>query len=244
MSDLVPVVLVKNDSYWLPYVLETTRDLFKRYVIYNIGSTDSTGNIIDWFLETQKDKSTFYVRHLPHIDPEIQGIFRNSMIAEAMSEFYFILDGDEIYKRKEIEMLSKIRFNHPTWTKIYGIVNRVEMASDLKHRYDRERSHHRIYHRTAIWKGTHPGERPVISQRPENEEWINGVTCYHFHNPIRSPKEEEVPKRLRRKQQQTYHPGKLIPFDLLEELPILRKTINGFPVNPELEKMQHANNKV
>jgi hypothetical protein len=218
------------------------RGHFKRYVIYDVGSKDKTGDIIDWFVETEKQNASFYVRKMPHVTPDVQGVFRNSMIAEAQSEWYWIADGDEVYSQKSMENLSSRRLDLEPWLpsgpKIYGMVKRIEMDSSLRTRYTTERSHHRLYHRTAIWKGTHPGEEAVIEQKDRNQEWLPGITCYHFHNAIRSPLEGEVPSRIKRKSQGTYHPGSLIGFNLLKELPILRKPINNFPVNPQLEELQ------
>ena len=75
---LVPVVLVMNDEFYLPYVLESTRGFFKKYVIYDVGSTDRTPEIIDWWVDTNPDVE-FVVRKLPFVDPKVQGTFRNSM---------------------------------------------------------------------------------------------------------------------------------------------------------------------
>ena len=232
---IVPVILVMNDGFFLPYALESIRG-FHRYVIYNAGSKDNTENIIDWFVETEK--AEFYVRHLPFLDPQIQGIFRNSMIAETQSDWYLIVDGDEVYNKRELdEMRIWHPANHRYPSKIYGVFSRLEVNVDLTQRYSEKRTHHRLYHRDAIWKGPHPGEEPCIKQKEENEFTVP-VTTYHFHNTIRSPLEGDVPKRIKRKSQGTYHPGTLIPFNLLEETPILRKPINNFPVNPYLEKLQ------
>jgi len=51
---VVPTILVKNEAYWLPYVLECLRGKFDRYVIYDVGSTDGTKEIIDEFLYREK----------------------------------------------------------------------------------------------------------------------------------------------------------------------------------------------
>jgi glycosyltransferase involved in cell wall biosynthesis len=247
MRNVVPVILLKNDCWWLPYTLESIRGSFQRYVIYDVGSKDGTQNIIDWFVETEKSKAEFYIRKLPHCDPEIQGIFRNSMISESQSEWYFIVDGDELYDTFSIRTLENYEDTINGWLLserkiLYGVFKRVEVSKDLTARYDRERSHHRIYHRTAIWKGTHPGEEAVIRQSESTEEWLPGVKTWHFHNAMRSPLESDVPSRMRRKNQQTYHPGNLVNFDILKELPLLRKPINNFEVCPDLKKLQDAIN--
>ena len=211
---VTPVILVMNDEYWLPYALESVRGLFKRYVIYDVGSTDNTPNIIDWFVEKEKNRAGLYVRSLPILDPAIQGIFRNSMIAEAQTDWYFILDGDEVYNKQDllnglIQADTHMRKFDKGEDRIYGVCMRQEFSKDLTQAYDKLRGHHRLYHRTAIWKGTHPGEEAVITQRA-HREFSFEVLCYHFHNALRtSLQEETVPGRVRRKKKNTYHPGTL-----------------------------------
>lgn len=241
---IVPLVLVCNDEYWLPYALKASANFFNRYIIYDVGSTDRTPDIIEWFMDTNKDKE-FIHRRLPMCPPVVQGTFRNSMIAEARSDLYMILDADEVYDTDSYfnifysaEKLEQ--YYHENGIK-YGMVRRIEVCEDLKEAYGvHERvPHHRLYHRTAIFGGPHPGEWPFYKQKDSNQMWIDGPECYHFHNAARSSRDEEVPKRKERKNRKTYHPGKREPINILDRLPILRKRIEDFPVNPELERLQN-----
>ena len=138
-------------------------------------------------------------------------------------------------------------FHDPTSSdplKRYGVVQRTEIDRSLIHRYNETRTHHRLYQRTALFVGNHPGEAPFYNQKARNEIDVDGVMCYHFHNALRSPLDTSVPKRVDRKSQSTYHPGELVPFDLLETLPLLKKPIEAFQVSPDLEKLQNAFNSV
>jgi hypothetical protein len=243
--EIAAVVLVKNDEYWLPYVLEASRNFFPRYVIYDVGSTDRTPDIIDWFVDSQKKNSDFYVRKLPHCEPLIQGAFRNSMIAEARTDWYFILDADEVYTPEGYRCIRNrmgdLMVAYEEKGVIYGLVPRVEVRGNLSSAYGLNRGipHHRIYHGTAIWEGTHPGEDPVYYQKEQRELWFPDVaTCWHFHNADRSTKDEEVPSRIRRRSKNTYRPGDHQPISLLDELPILRERIQDFPVSSVLGLLQ------
>lgn len=248
--EIVPLILVKNDEYWLPYVLQSARGWFDRYVIYDVGSTDRTPEIINWFKDTE-DKADVFVRYMPHVNPIVQGAFRNSMIAEARSEWYLILDGDELYTQDgfqrmtlELEMLKR---KYESGGVIYGIVPRVEVLNGLDRAYgqDLRVPHHRLYHRTAVFCGTHPGEWPLYTQKSEREFWLDDAcACYHFHNTERSHDEVGVPKRVERKSKKTYHPGHQEDFDLFSVLPILRKRIEDFPINPALKQLQDGDSKV
>jgi len=236
---ITPVVLVCNDEYWLPYALEASKGFFDRYVIYDVGSTDRTREIIQWFMDTAK--AQFYVRMLPMVPPAAQGAFRNSMIAEALNDWYFILDGDEVYTPEGYEALvrSAQDMRHQS-APIYGVVERVEVGGTLDKRYISKARvpHHRVYHRHAIWTGSHPGEVPFFKQTAERERWIEGAICYHFHNCERSSKDAEVPKRLERRGRPTYRPGELVPFDLFETLPIMKMPIESFAVCLRLAELQ------
>lgn len=239
INDITPVVLVKDDAYWLPYCLESVAGRFSHMVIYDVGSEDGTLEIINWFVEKEKDRCEFTVRLLPYAAPAIQGTFRNAMIAEARNDVYFILDADEIYNPQDLDNIEELsRDKLPTSEVPYGVFSRIEISMDLTKRYIAERTHHRLYHRSAIWKGPHPGESPVIKQEREAEIHLRQIKCLHMHNTLRSPKDNNVPKRLLRRTQNTYHPGELVPFDILKEYPILQKPIHNFPVSYILKELQ------
>ena len=238
MSDLISaVVLVSNDAYWLPYALEASRGFFNRYVIYDVGSSDGTLDIINWFVNSQKGKSTFYVKSWPMLEPIVQGAFRNSMIAESLSEYYYILDGDEImppegYKAVQDAAEVMHRSDKPL---LYGVVRRIEVEGDSAYGLDSFIPHHRLYHRHAIWTGKHPGEVPYFEQNSTVEYKIQEAICYHFHNCVRSPKDADVPKRLERRGRATYRPGEKKKLDIFKVLPILNGPIQNFERSPSIE---------
>ncbi len=238
MNNLVSaVVLVSNDEYWLTYALESSRGFFNRYVIYDIGSTDKTLEIINWFIESEKGKSTFYFKSWPMLEPRIQGAFRNSMIAESLSEYYYILDGDEVMPPEGyIEVLKAAEIMHLSPKPLlYGVVRRIEVDGDSAYGLDSWIPHHRLYHRTAIWTGNHPGEVPYFKQESEIEYKIENAICYHFHNCIRSSKDAEVIKRLERRSRGTYRPGEKKKIDIFKLLPILTKPIQNFERSPSIK---------
>jgi glycosyltransferase involved in cell wall biosynthesis len=248
IDQIVPTVLVKNEEYWLPYCLESISGRFKRVVIYDVGSEDRTRDIIEWYTKKEKKKhgTEFRVRLLPHCDPVIQGTFRNALIAETQENWYLILDGDEVYRPRDLDKLAGQRYylNPEGMTfdsnKVYGVFRRIEVLANLEKRYDVERTHHRLYHRSAIWDGTHPGEIPVITQRPSRELDLPEIKCLHLHNAARSSLDDKVPRRIKRRVQATYHPGEPVKFDLLKEYPIFANPIEDFPVNPVLRRLQEG----
>lgn len=238
-KDIVPTVLVSNDELWLPYALEATRGLFGRWVIYDVGSTDGTRSIIDWWVRTNPD-CDFYVKIFPMVDPKIQGSFRNSMIAESLSDSYLILDGDECWNRSSIEYIANNATALVDSSKPYGVVRRIEVAGNLTEAYGTDSfvRHHRIYNRNMIWTGSHPGEVPYFDQTKEREKEYQDLIVYHFHNCQRSSMDHLVPKRIERRSRTTYRPGNLAPINIFEKLPILKTPIENFPVNNNLKILQ------
>jgi glycosyltransferase involved in cell wall biosynthesis len=243
--ELVPTILVKDDVFWLPFCLSAAASFFDRFVIYDVGSTDGTRDVISWFKESNKDKDVM-VRLLPFVEPVVQGVFRNALIAEARSEFYFILDADEVYTPDGYNaLLNSMRLMKRAYEEdgaLYGMVPRVEVCTDLQAAYGLQHkvTHHRVYHRTAIFGGSHPGEWPYTPLKGRDIWLSRSAICYHFHNAERSPNDADVPKRIKRRSQRTYHPGDPEPFDLFNTLPLLRRPIGDFPVNPALKAMQDA----
>jgi glycosyltransferase involved in cell wall biosynthesis len=244
--ELVPTILVMNDEYFLPFCLEAAVPYFNRFVIYDVGSTDATVDVINEFRSAYKQDKDILVRHLPFVDPVVQGTFRNSLIAEARSDWYFILDADEVYTnegyRALINSMDLMKRAYEEDGALYGMVPRVEVCKDLKSAYGQDlgTTHHRIYHRTAIFDGPHPGEWPHYNLKGRDIWLSKDAVCYHFHNADRSRNDDNVPRRVARRSKKTYHPGSAEPFDLFKTLPLLRRPIGDFPVNPALKAMQDA----
>jgi hypothetical protein len=243
VGSVAAVVLVSNDEYYLPYTLESISGVFERVVIYNVGSEDKTQKIIDWWVDKEKDTDC-WVRHLPMCEPVVQGCFRNSMIAEARTDAYWIADGDEILRvdeAKKIPFLARklIKRNQGNPRTRYGVVSRLEVSTDLRFQYSEIRTHHRLYMRDAVWTHTHPGEIPYYKQDWKSEvNYRDEIQVLHMHNATRSSKEEVALKRVARKSQRSYHPGRLLKIDLLEEYPILKKQIADWPMDPMLKEIQ------
>lgn len=230
-----------NEEYWLPYCLEAANGHFGRFIIYDIGSQDSTRDVIDWFIK-RTDAEVWY-RPLPFVPPRVQGTFRNSMNAETQADWYFILDGDEIYSPEGydalIQEMENMKEMYISKGRTYGVARRVEVDTDLLNAYgqDLKVSHHRVYHRKMVFTGPHPGEAPLITQTKKTDHWFSKeVVCYHMHNCQRSRLDQDVPKRIQRRMRGTYHPGDKAPIDILDKIPLLRTQIDSaFLVNPALE---------
>ena len=244
-DELVPVILLCNEEYWAPYVFESIKGRFERYVIYDVGSHDETKRIVNWFIETVPQGTEIFYRELPMCDPIIQGTFRNSMMAEARADWTLMIDGDEVYTPEALDALilemENMKELYTSHGKTYGVVRRVEATRDLTKAYGQDLtvSHHRVYQRNMVFIGTHPGEEPLYKQNGNSEHWFSKkVVCYHQHNCARSRLDGDVPRRLKRRDKATYSPGEALPIDILEKVPLFRNPIEDFVPNPKLVELQ------
>jgi len=248
IEEVVPLILVSNDDLWLPYVLKSVAKRFGRYVIYDVGSQDKTPEIIESFVHSHAAEHDVYHRKLPMVSKHVQGCFRNSMIAEARSDWVFLLDGDECYSQKGVDGIvdayHELNREYEMNGKIYGIVRRIEICDDLKTAYgvDLTLGHHRFYHRSAIWDGTHPGEVAHYTQNSMTEKWMEDeIVCHHFHNCRRSStSDQHALLRDKRKTQATYRRGELKPFNVANHVPLLKKRIGNFMAHPVLAEEHHG----
>ena len=245
-DSIVPLILSKNDEYFLPYVLKAIKGWFSRYIFYDVGSQDSTRDVIEQFIMVEETDADITYRPLPHCEPIVQGTFRNAMISEARADFYLLVDCDEVWLQKSltklIEEMPKMIEAYEKEGKLYGIVRRLEVSRKLDaiHGMNERVPHHRVYHRTATWIGTHPGEQAKITQKSRNEyNFLDDVKLLHFHQPDRSSLDEQVPGRMGRRFKATYARGEVTPIDLLEVLPLLRTPVGNFPTNPLLKQKQN-----
>lgn len=240
---LCPLVITKNDSYWLPYSLNSIRGYFKKIVMYDVDSRDGSKEILEFFKkEFEGDGMEVVLEHFPDMAPREQIALKNAQIAEAGMDYYFTLDSDEVYNENSLNFLKDEFPDFLASGRLYGIVRRVEVRHDLvtAHGVSSYVPHHRVYSfRHCGWKGTHPQEFAAIKQKPENEyKFSENVICYHFHGTYRSPMELSVPKRMDRKNKPTYTPGEIEKFDLFQRLPALTTSIKNFLPNPALVQLQ------
>lgn len=246
-TNIVPIILVLNDCYWIPYVLNSIEGWFKKIIIFDAGSTDGTLEILKKYKAVSK--SDIYLEELPLVSPKAQLAYRNAPIAELEhDQNYILIDGDEIWPQESLQKLFEEYHKYYLSGKVYGVVNRVEVRENLMEAYsiDGYVPHHRIYNKCVTWRKSHPGEfpNPKYQQNNKNEyRFSSEVKVYHFHNTLRSPIENNVPKRIERKSKNTYHPGKLYPINIFERVPILKYSVENLPINPILKELQKVYTK-
>lgn len=108
--------VIRNEDLWIWYVIQAVLPYFDKILITDTGSEDKTLEILDTI---KSDKITLL--HKPKLmGLEFQSKFneyRNEQIKMTETDWWFLLDGDEVFSSKAIkEMIEKLPTIDKRWT--------------------------------------------------------------------------------------------------------------------------------
>lgn len=131
--------IVKNEEKWIWYAIESLRDIAYEIIIYDTGSTDNTVKIIKTF----KDKKITFKEKGP-VDSSQLVSLRREQLKQTKTEWFLILDGDEIWSKDvKDELIKKIKNASPN---DWGIVVRAwNFVSDVFHVHPESKLYHWPY---------------------------------------------------------------------------------------------------
>ncbi len=90
--------IVKNEDRFIWFAINSVLPYLDRLLIYDTGSTDKTVEIV----KSIKSKKIFFEEMGP-VTPEKLTFLRGEQIKKTDTDFFFILDGDEIWPEKSIK---------------------------------------------------------------------------------------------------------------------------------------------
>ena len=101
ITDITPAIMVKNEEYWIHYVLRDVLRIFPQVVMLDTGSTDATKTIA---LETaQAVGGNLKLMEAQYgNDAELIGNGRNVLRALVDTHWMFLIDGDEIWTTPQL----------------------------------------------------------------------------------------------------------------------------------------------
>lgn len=103
-EDITPALMVKNEEYWIHYVLRDLVTVFPRVLMIDTGSTDRTVEIA-WLTAYSGDTDFILIEEDLGDDAEQIGNCRNVMRQRIETEWMFLVDGDEIWTHAQLEAL-------------------------------------------------------------------------------------------------------------------------------------------
>ncbi|MCL4397625.1 glycosyltransferase [Patescibacteria group bacterium] len=90
--------LVRNEDQFVGFALQSVLPLVDKILLYDTGSTDKTKDIIN----SIHDKKIFFEEKGP-VSPEKLVSFRQEMIDRTKTDFFMLLDGDEVWSSTNIK---------------------------------------------------------------------------------------------------------------------------------------------
>lgn len=131
MSAITAHCLVKNEESFVGYAIESVIDFVDKIMVFDTGSADKTIEIIQGLVKKYPNKIIFEEKGV--CDKARHTELRNEMIKKTMTDWFMILDGDEVWTRRGMGEAMAIIKNQPA---IECIVTPFYLCvGDIFHRY-------------------------------------------------------------------------------------------------------------
>lgn len=125
--DITVHMVVKNEEQWIWYGLQSVLPYVKKIIIYDTGSSDKTVEIIETFSD-----SKIYLEKRGDVNPKQLAQLRNEQIEQTSTEWFLLLDGDEVWPENTLRELEEVI--KTSSKKTHGIVVKARIpVGDLFH---------------------------------------------------------------------------------------------------------------
>ena len=223
--------LVKNEERYIWYAVMSVIDYVDRILIWDTGSTDKTFEIVEEIKKLYPDKVDF--REVGNVDINQFTTIRNKMLDRTNSDWFMILDGDEVWWKGSISEIVKVIASQGNnldsiLTKNYNVVGDIfhyQKESVGKYEIDGIKGHINIrfinrripglsFNKPHGQQGIFDDKGVLIQKRDKRKRlFLKNPAYLHFTNMIRSSEitsDRQVPKR---KSKYKYDLGRSFPLD-------------------------------
>lgn len=186
--------IVKNEDHWVWFALKAWEPFATKMLVVNDSSTDNTEAI----LKTLTSKNITYSNERL-VSPQDLTHCRNSMLAQTSTDWFLLLDGDEIWNTSTIQNF--LAFLEHVPKDIYGVAMRTRnLVGDIYHYLPEEAGKYNLLGKTGHltiraykklpgfkWVGDYPLEAYVdasdkaISSQPEHLAFFDGFYWHTTH---------------------------------------------------------------
>lgn len=196
LADITPVTMVKNEEYWIHYVLREILEVFPYMIMLDTGSTDDTIVIAE---ETaiKATGALEIVRHDFGSDAHMIGNGRNLLRRAVETEWMFLIDGDEIWTMPQIKSLLSHTVEPGKRIVMAGSHNLEDVNGQIVKRTHDVANKDILFARDVEWiRIDYPFEGYGLSETipMEHVQYLDaqGVFCWHVRHTQRSSKNAEA----------------------------------------------------
>ena len=132
-------VLVANEENWIWYSINSILKWVDKIIVWDTGSTDKTVDIVKLI---PSPKIQFSQKGL--VDAHSHSQLRQKMLEETSSDWFLILDGDEIWWQSSISQVVKAIWKNPSKGAIISPF--YNAVGDVFHYQKPSRSRYQIHH--------------------------------------------------------------------------------------------------
>jgi len=222
--------LVKNEERYIWYAIMSVIDYIDKVMVWDTGSTDGTMKIVESIKKRYPEK--IELKECGEVTPEKYTVLRQKMLDRTNSDWFMILDGDEVWWddsiRKVTEFVRKKGKGYDTivnpYFNIVGDIYHFQEEAAGMYKIGKRKGHInvRFINRripglyTTRPHGQHgyfDGKDLIIQERDAKKRIFLDAPYMHFTNMVRSSSREmdlNVPKR---KGKLKYEIGDRFPLD-------------------------------
>jgi glycosyltransferase involved in cell wall biosynthesis len=207
-NNLTAHVMVKNEENFIWFTLKSIIDFVEKILIYDTGSTDNTFKII----KSIKSSKIFFKEYGSQNSKELVAL-RNDQIKKTETQWFLLLDGDEVWPKKSIAALTK-KIKEIDNQKVGIVVKTINSVGDIYHQLPQEKGEYRLLGRKGhlniraykkspdyFWTGTYPLEgyfdkknQVFLNDQDDRLDFLD-VSYWHLTHLRRSSK--NFPRRIK-----------------------------------------------
>jgi glycosyltransferase involved in cell wall biosynthesis len=192
--ELTAHVMLRNEEYWVGYVLESVLKVMDEVIIIDTGSTDNTIEVCRKAVKESDGRCRVQWLLYGPLTPEQNGQARQWMTDKTHTEWAMIIDGDEYYAPEVLQTIKDTPL--PSTARLGFTTLQVLQHKDGKFWLAERWSKQALFHvPSTTWSGKYPFEGPTNYDKPETFYYYENVIGYDFHHLRRSSRDAETPHR-------------------------------------------------
>lgn len=201
MTNILPVLMVRNEERFIAQVLRPLLAVFGDALVADTGSTDDTPRLIRAAGATLVEVGPQSLEGLTQTRRRLgQEVWRRGV------PWQFLVDGDELYAEAALRAVAAVGVPAGTSVAYTSMVSLEEDADGTVWELQDQFNRCAIFPADAKWGGTYPFDSPDAFGRPQGFYYYDPPTGLryhgvHLHRLRRSRRDDDVVLRLQKQKQ-------------------------------------------